>query len=1478
MSANWKTLFNKEILKRGKSYFLQGRAKRPEEGADGYSVNVSGSRDYQVHLYTKWEKGMEYLEDMSCTCPYAASGYRCKHMAAALFRIESDFYPLFVQGRADAGEAARRSAGYGRTESGSNGSRTAAGSGGRGQSTAEKKDRSAGKETVTSELPRGNELTKGIAGLLEEERRQMEAALADEPGQSAEDGNSTDDGNNKDGRTSTDDGNGTNGDNGTNGGNGTDGGSAAGETAGRTAAALPVTASMRPAMHMEPYHYFNWDHLRKSVEIDTATMERAKKIAASADFRKMNVKFGYLKRNSWETEETDEMVGMVSVRVEQGCSKVKLTFDADNIREEECTVWECRRSFYQRRTGNRIRLCEHSAALLLRLRDYLEKENPGDATSLSGMRMLDRSNQGEISLADSEDLDLPAVRIQPVIDVPAPTAAAAKTCIPKVSFRVGATRMFKVKKISAFVDAVKAGEEMLFGSKTKIRLREDLLTEESVIWYRIMQDALREERQRKAVFETLMPGGYMPGYGYIQISDAIPLYGESLDSFYKAAEGMRLEFCLRENKESYVRGRMTETKKKVDLLFCEKEMDLQVEISPFYAGTGETSGRRLSSSAQGILQGVRITGQVPRLIEGRDASYFIDEENGEFCRVDRKQVEKIEPLMEAAVSGKIDARIGRRNLRDFYQRTLPQLREAVDVVEYDREIVESYLPPDPVFVFYFDIEGGVVLCRPDVHYGMQIHTILDIVDGMAWSGRIELYRDREKERQALDLILKYVPTVFEELRVLIIEQGDEEHLFNLLAYGLEELMSCGEVRMTESFRRLGLRRHMKFSVGVSVESSNLMDLRVLSEDLSEEELLNIFYQYQKKRKFVRLKNGDFLKLDQNETVEQLLEIMETMGVSLEEFVSGKMQIPVYRALYLDKMLEQMQDVYAERDTRFRKLVKEFKTVEDSDYEVPVSLRGTLRKYQAAGYRWMKTLDQYGFGGILADEMGLGKTLQVITVLLSDKEAQNAPDSGDSRNSLVLPDAVGGRDALEIMEAGEDRGDLAAADSGDSGAALVPMNTMNTKDSPDVQDGRALDSRDLPAPARARVSLVICPASLVYNWGEELRRFAPQLKTGLVTGTKKERSRIIEEYHKYDVLVTSYDLLKRDIYSYKGKSFRFEIIDEAQYIKNHTTAAAKSVKLISAQTRFALTGTPIENRLSELWSIFDYLMPGFLYSYARFQADIEQPAVKFENEETMQRLRRMVSPFILRRRKEDVLRDLPEKLEEVRYAGMEAKQRKLYDGQVIRMKADMSKRSESDFRRNRLQVLAELTRIRQICCDPSLILENYDGGSAKREVCMELIRGVIEGEHKALVFSQFTSMLELLENDLKKEGIDYYKITGATPKERRIEMVREFNENTVPVFLISLKAGGTGLNLTGADVVIHFDPWWNVAAQNQATDRTHRIGQTRVVTVYKLIAKDTIEERILEMQENKKKLAEDILSGENIASSTISREDLLDLLG
>ncbi|MCC8168450.1 MAG: DEAD/DEAH box helicase, partial [Clostridiales bacterium] len=408
-------------------------------------------------------------------------------------------------------------------------------------------------------------------------------------------------------------------------------------------------------------------------------------------------------------------------------------------------------------------------------------------------------------------------------------------------------------------------------------------------------------------------------------------------------------------------------------------------------------------------------------------------------------------------------------------------------------------------------------------------------------------------------------------------------------------------------------------------------------------------------------------------------------------------------------------------------------------------------------------------------------------------------------------------------------------------------------------------------------IVVCPASLVYNWQDELRRFAPSLSVCLVVGTQKEREEKLRHYGEYDVLVTSYDLLKRDIDHYEDCTFKGEILDEAQFIKNHTTAAAKAVRLIKSEIHYALTGTPIENRLSELWSIFDVLMPGFLYGYEVFRREIETPIVKQQDKDASKRLRRMVTPFILRRLKKDVLKDLPDKLEKVYYAKFETKQQKLYDGQVAHMKQVLAMQDEESYKKDKLKVLAELTRIRQICCDPSLIYENYDGESAKRIACMSLIKQAMEGGHRILLFSQFTSMLALLEEDLNAEKIPYYKITGETPKKKRLELVNDFNEGDTPIFLISLKAGGTGLNLTGADMVIHYDPWWNLAVQNQATDRAHRIGQTNIVSVYRLIVRDSIEEKILQMQETKKDLAEEILSGESGGLSSLSKEELLELL-
>ena len=408
-------------------------------------------------------------------------------------------------------------------------------------------------------------------------------------------------------------------------------------------------------------------------------------------------------------------------------------------------------------------------------------------------------------------------------------------------------------------------------------------------------------------------------------------------------------------------------------------------------------------------------------------------------------------------------------------------------------------------------------------------------------------------------------------------------------------------------------------------------------------------------------------------------------------------------------------------------------------------------------------------------------------------------------------------------------------------------------------------------------LVVCPASLVYNWDSEIHKFMPNLKTRIISGTAKEREILITESHKDEILITSYDMLKRDIQHYENLRFDIEIIDEAQYIKNAGTSASRSVKSIQASFRIALTGTPIENRLSELWSIFDYILPGFFSSYNHFRKMYETPITRDQDDLVQRDLTSMISPFVLRRLKKDVLKDLPDKLEQVYYAKLEGEQKKLYDSRVAALKNSLSKQTDEQFRENKMVVLAELTKLRQLCCEPSLLYDSYKGNSNKKDMCLDMIQEAVDAGHKILLFSQFTTMLDELTTLMEERGIRYHLLTGSTPQKSRAQMVSSFQDDDVPVFCISLKAGGTGLNLTAADVVIHYDPWWNTAVENQATDRAHRIGQTNVVSVYRLIMKETIEERILEMQNQKKDLAEGILSGDGISSSSLTRDDLLAIL-
>lgn len=484
-------------------------------------------------------------------------------------------------------------------------------------------------------------------------------------------------------------------------------------------------------------------------------------------------------------------------------------------------------------------------------------------------------------------------------------------------------------------------------------------------------------------------------------------------------------------------------------------------------------------------------------------------------------------------------------------------------------------------------------------------------------------------------------------------------------------------------------------------------------------------------------------------------------------------------------------------------------------EAPASLAGTLRPYQVEGFRWLARLASLGFGGILADEMGLGKTLQMIALVKSLRDAER-----------------------------------------------------------------------LAGPV-----LVVCPASLVFNWADEFARFAPDVSVIALEGFRAHREALLARASGEPcVVVASYDRVRIDGAQLARVEWGMVVLDEAQYIKNHATKTTRAVKRLRSRLRFALTGTPVENRLSELWSIFDFLMPRFLGSYERFRERYELGIIG-EDEEAAARLRALIEPFVLRRRKADVLTDLPAKFESIRYVPLGREQRRLYDGAEQRLREDLNaqKRQNAsranrrghipDAEKSAVEVLAELTRLRQIALDPALVFENYKGGAEKLGAIMELVDEAMEAGRKVLIFSQFTSYLDVLSAELDRRGIGHFAITGATPKRERVRLVNAFNDDETPVFLVSLKAGGTGLNLTGASVVVHADPWWNAAATDQATDRAHRIGQSREVDVYKVVAKGTIEERIVALQEAKRDLADSVIAATNgEALAGLTRERLAELLG
>lgn len=403
----------------------------------------------------------------------------------------------------------------------------------------------------------------------------------------------------------------------------------------------------------------------------------------------------------------------------------------------------------------------------------------------------------------------------------------------------------------------------------------------------------------------------------------------------------------------------------------------------------------------------------------------------------------------------------------------------------------------------------------------------------------------------------------------------------------------------------------------------------------------------------------------------------------------------------------------------------------------------------------------------------------------------------------------------------------------------------------------------------QVSLVVAPTSLTYNWLSELERFTPELSAMVLGGSSAQRASQINHVKSardVDVLITSYPLIRRDIDLLKDIDFRFVILDEAQHIKNAGSVGALAVKQLHAQTRFALTGTPMENSTGELWSIFDFVLPGYLLGYSAFLR-------KYQDGRDLDDLRRRIRPFLLRRLKKDVLTELPDKLETTLTAQMSPEQEKVYQAAMIRLRDRVDHvMAVKGLGRGRTEVLAAITELRQICCHPKLVLDDYAGASGKMELLLEVLPGAIAAGSRVLLFSQFTSMLKILRTQLERAGYDCMYLDGETPPGKRLEMTAEFNAGKGQIFLISLKAGGTGLNLTGADMVIHYDPWWNPAAEDQATDRAHRIGQKRKVEVIRLVTHASIEEQVVALGQRKKALFDQLITpGEELVTALTEQD-------
>lgn len=932
----------------------------------------------------------------------------------------------------------------------------------------------------------------------------------------------------------------------------------------------------------------------------------------------------------------------------------------------------------------------------------------------------------------------------------------------RVEFYIGSTngQFYKIKSLSKFYDNMIKKEKFAYSKKLEFIHVKEAFSQESIPLLNFLMkyaELLKYANENSTAYMKNINDEY------------IILTEKGIDDFFEIENGKNVSYKYSNNL--------------MQLNFIDKEPNIQFRIVE--NGDDEYA----IETDYDIYQYT--------IINGEDFTYFLDDDKIYRCS-DKFKNNTLKILNTFRVNFTNKIPFKKEEFSEIYSLIIPKIKENVEYKDINEEEIDKYIPKKLKVKLFLDTDKNnyitcdVIFCYDNIEFNPLT------------SNESRIPRNIVDESRALD-DLKNAGFMYDANNAKLII-ANEDDIYNFLKDEINNFISKYEVLATNNFYNIQIIKPKTKSIGVRVEN-NLLNIDMTNIDFDKSEIDEIMKKYVLKKRFHRLRNGQFIDLEENSTLDMIENVAQNSNASYEKIVSEKISMPIYRSFYLDKLLKK-SNIVINQNSGYSDLID---NVADKNltnkFPFPKGLNANLREYQKVGYEWLRTLDEYGLGGILADDMGLGKTVQVLSVILSYVESSNKDD------------------------------------------CRIP-------------------------------SLVICPSSLALNWEEETKKFAPSLKTLVINGDLEERKRKIDTIKEYDLVIISYDLLKRDIELFEDRNynFRYLIADEAQYIKNNKTQNAKAIKQLKSQTRFALTGTPIENSLAELWSIVDFIMPGYLFSYNKFKTQYETPIIKENDQEKMNKLKEMIEPFVLRRIKENVLQELPEKTITVLNNEMEGEQLKIYlsYSEMAKKKAK-EEIEENGIKNSQMKILALLMRLRQICCHPGLFIENYTGESKKLTQCIEIIKTAIQAGHRILLFSGYSSMFPYIQKELDESQIKYFMLTGKTKITDRMDLVNEFNANEdIKVFLISLKAGGTGLNLIGADVVIHYDPWWNLSVERQATDRAYRIGQKKNIQVYNLITKNSIEEKIYELQQKKAKLADDILSTSQTFISSLSKEEIMDL--